>query len=997
MKIVKCVLSLLLSLLFLQGWAQSESSLMARTKACAWLSKVHGRQIQCESQPIETGTDEEGNPLYYIFNAIRGNGFAIVSADGSSDILGYSTTGYFDRQRIPSNMEAVLHGYTPNRNSSGKRSKHEAPRKISSREAIPPLIATQWDQGDPTIEGDAYNLLCPTIDEEHCLTGCVATAMAQVMFYHQWPIEVSDEIPGYESTNVGSLPSLPPISFDWDNMPYNPYGDISEESVTAIAQLMQYCGYAVKTNYGLKRSEAFGSDAAKALSDYFGYAPTKFLKCEDYAAEVWDEMIYKELSCSRPVIYFGFSGKGGHAFICDGCDGEGFYHINWGWGGQCDGFFKLSELTPDYDDEEGLVAGNYTLNQHAIIGITPKNNFSEHIEFADSIVKTICISNWDADGDGELSYDEAKGVLSLNGVFSGDSTLTSFDELQYFIGLTRLGKAAFRDCSHLQSITLPDHLEFIGDEAFRGCESLQSINIPAHVTSIGEAVFADCRSLTHMTVDDANTSYDSRFGCDAIIHTESQTLVAGCMNTQIPSDTEEIGTSAFEGCVGLEMITIPATVRAIGSNAFANCTSLSTISSQSKKPPLCGENTFLHCHTLVYVPKGMKMKYKTASEWCNLIIVEDEADDFIHCKKFAFTKSAGGTLLLDMKNVDDVLGMQFCLSLPEGISIRKKDGQYDIQGTERLSGHSIHCNKKDENTYMILVMSLDLERMQGNDGTVLEIGIEAADTIPAGMYEMNFTDITLSIIEDEDISGVRPPDFSEPMKIREFDLGDVNCDYHVNIADVMMIVNHILFYPIDPFSEENADVNEDARIDVVDVTKVVQMILKQPKESTDDDVEPSPIEPELASTTDPDTYTLSLVGANHFTAMQMRINLPEGGDVSCIRMRGHQGHQLAISPLGENCYRVVVYSPDGRPFDSHSTELLDIETNGWADGITVSDLVLTNQQFETYGAGQVTGIRKLQTTDNDNQHGVTYNLSGQVAEKGYKGIVIKNGKKTVKQ
>ncbi len=997
MKIVKCVFTLLLSLLFLQGWAQSASSSVARTKACAWMSKVHARQIQCESQPAETAFDADGNPLYHVFNVVRGNGFVVVAADESGDILGYSTTGRFDRQRIPSNMDAVLHHYVPNRTHTNGGTAKAAPRKAAAREAIAPLIATQWDQGVPTAEGDAYNLLCPTIDGDHCLTGCVATAMAQIMYYHQWPIEVMDTIPGYESSNVGVLDSLPPISFDWGNMPLYPIGEESQETGGAIAQLMQYCGYAVKTNYGLKRSEAYGSDAAKALTDFFGYAPTKFLKCDDYAPEVWDEMIYKELTCSRPVIYLGFSGKGGHAFICDGCDGEGFYHINWGWGGQCDGFFKLSELTPDYDDAEGLVAGNYTLNQHAILGITPQDNYSEHIEFADSAVKAICVSQWDADGDGELSYAEAKVVLSLNGAFSGDSTLTSFNELHYFTRLSRLGKEAFRDCTHLQSISLPENLEAIGDEAFRGCESLQDIYIPAQVTRIGEAVFAGCTSLAHMKVDKDNTTYDSLNDCDAIIHTESHTLVAGCMNSQIPDGVEEIGSRAFEGCTGLEHITIPATVRAIGNNAFADCATLSTINAMSGRPPLCGENAFQHCHTLVYVPKGAKMRYKTAAEWRDLIIVEDEADDFIHCKRFAFTKSAGGTLQIDLKNTDDVVGLQFCLTLPEGVNIRKNEGKYDIQGTERLSGHSIHCNKKDENTYMILVMSMELDKIEGHEGTVMEIGIEAADTIPAGMYDMNFTDITLSIIEDEDISGVRPPDFTEPMKIREFDLGDVNCDHHVNVVDVMMIVNHILLYPLENFNEENADVNEDRRIDVVDVTKVVQIILKQPKEYEEDDVEPSPAEPELAADTDPDTYTLYLNGASHFTAMQMRIDLPEGGDIRRISTRGQKGHQLTMSPLGGNSYRVVVFSPDGRPFDSHSTELLDIETNGQADGITISDMVMTNQRFEVLGVGQVTGVRKIQASENKEKQGATYNPSGQKTGKGYKGIVISNGKKRVKR
>ena len=392
----------------------------------------------------------------------------------------------------------------------------------------------------------------------------------------------------------------------------------------------------------------------------------------------------------------------------------------------------------------------------------------------------------------------------------------------------------------------------------------------------------------------------------------------------------------------------------------------------------------------------MKMKYKTAPGWRNLVIVEDEADDFIHCERFAFTKSTGGKLQLNLKNADDVVGIQFCLTLPDGITISKTDGQYDIQGTERLSKHSIYCNKKDETTYLILAMSIDLDQIEGHEGTIMEIGIEAVDTLEAGTYEMSFSDITISIIENEDISGVRPPDFTESMKIREFDLGDVNCDRHVNIADVMMIVNHILLYPLDNFNEENADVNEDRRIDVVDVTKVVQIILRQPKEDSENDIEPSPVEPELSATSS-NTYTLYLNRASNFTAMQMRIDLPEGCDASNIRLRGHHGHQLAMSPLEDNSYRVVIYSPDGRPFDSHCPELLDINTHGLEKGITISDIVMTNQRFETLGVSQVTSVRTPRSISNKERQESTYNLSGLKASKEYKGIVIHNGRKTIRK
>ena len=250
-------------------------------------------------------------------------------------------------------------------------------------------------------------------------------------------------------------------------------------------------------------------------------------------------------------------------------------------------------------------------------------DLGQSIAFEDAAVKAICVANWDTNSDGELSYAEAAAVTSLGEVFKDNTSITSFDELQYFTGLAGIGYRTFWDCTNLASVTIPDGVTIIESQAFCGCSGLTSVNIPNGVTSIGLQAFCNCFSLTPITipdgvtfigagafsachsltsifipksvtyidngilsscnglvsidVDEGNTIYDSRNNCNAIIKTSSNTLIAGCKNTTIPNSVTSIGTGAFSGCRGLTSITIQNGVTSIGEYAFSYCSDLTTI------------------------------------------------------------------------------------------------------------------------------------------------------------------------------------------------------------------------------------------------------------------------------------------------------------------------------------------------------------------------------------------------------------------------------------
>ena len=210
---------------------------------------------------------------------------------------------------------------------------------VNSRVAIPPMVKAQWNQRQP------YNILMPTINGERVLAGCVAIAMAQVMHYWQWPASISGPIPPYTSkTNELSLPELPATSFNWSLM-QNTYltSDTLGMRSYAVAQLVLYCAQALKMDFGTKSSGAYTPDIAYLLSEYFGYhSGIRCINRYSYSAQGWEDAIYAELAENRPVILSGRKRSGGHAFVCDGCDQYGLFHINWGWNGQSNGYFALN-------------------------------------------------------------------------------------------------------------------------------------------------------------------------------------------------------------------------------------------------------------------------------------------------------------------------------------------------------------------------------------------------------------------------------------------------------------------------------------------------------------------------------------------------------------------------------------------------------------------------------------------------------------------------------
>lgn len=341
-------------------------------------------------QTVLNAVDASGNPYLYAFNTGGNAGYVIVSGDDRTvAVLGYSYNGSFDNQSMPDNMRAWLQGYVDEMmwlQQNGVQMVKKQPDNNTHRSgtavktAVAPLLTTTWNQGAP------YNDKCPYYKQTtngysyslnysdgyvHCATGCVATAMAQVMNYHQWPERATKSTASYKwSRAKKTISSLEPVDFDWANMQNHYDGDETDAQNTAVATLMKHCGYSVQMNYG-KESGSTTTNVANALTEYFNYnTTTTFVDRSSYTYSNWIELIYHELAEKRPVVYGGQSSGGGHEFVIDGYQTEDYFHVNWGWGGMSDSYFKLAALDPDAQGIGGSSSTDgFHYGQDAVVGV----------------------------------------------------------------------------------------------------------------------------------------------------------------------------------------------------------------------------------------------------------------------------------------------------------------------------------------------------------------------------------------------------------------------------------------------------------------------------------------------------------------------------------------------------------------------------------------------------------------------------------------------------
>lgn len=353
------------------GRTLSPDEALARV-SCENNAKFNAKKSSALSSSRLIATGKEASQVTYYVFATQTQTLIVSADDLAFPLLGYIDNPSVDFDNLPPQMEWWLGEYSRQiawaSANSDIVSKTAVPEAAADRrEPIAPLCATTWDQDAP------YNNLCPTKGSKRTVTGCVATAMAQVMKYFSWPTTGTGTV-SYRWNRQTLTMDFGSTTFQWDKM-LNSYPSSTSgtaEQREAVATLMKACGYSVEMEYDV--ASAGGSAASSwslpnVLVANFNYdkgARTEFR--DFYELSVWEEMIYENLANVGPVLYGGSGSLGGHEFVCDGYSSDGYFHINWGWSGDSDGYFKLTALDPPSLGTGGG-AGGFNTFQDATLGL----------------------------------------------------------------------------------------------------------------------------------------------------------------------------------------------------------------------------------------------------------------------------------------------------------------------------------------------------------------------------------------------------------------------------------------------------------------------------------------------------------------------------------------------------------------------------------------------------------------------------------------------------
>ncbi len=604
MKKAKLLISVFSLLASSVCWAEPIDVEQARMNAAQFMGsgarRARGKYLQTKSSLRLRQTrinSEDQQPLYYVFNVEDQNGFILASGDDATKpILAYSDEGVFNPDSLPCCAQYLLDSYAEQISYARKNpTMVQRSRAMDIQPSIAPMVHCTWNQGEP------YNNLCPipSGESDHCPTGCVATAIGQIMYYYKWPEKGTGSY-SYNWNGQTLSANFGQTTYDWGAMMR---GEI--DAPNSVSTLLYHIGVAVDMNYGIDGSAAY-SQKVSQLATFFGYEnQIKSLGRNSVGLKEWETTIYQELAEGRPVLYSGNPECGdGHAFVCDGYE-NGYFHLNLGWGGYANGYYELDAIN---------TSSTYELNQNQWIeyGIQPPSG--------KTAVET-CVIN-----DVKYALDKINSsVIVCKSNMTGDVSIPASVNIggkEYPV--SAIESYAFKGCNELASLVIPENISYIGAGAFEGCEKLERVTINSNaiasfckdgiydyatnifkdtplrcvtfgdaVTSIGDYLFDECSTLEEVDLG-ANTKTIGRLAfanCTELssIHFHQnleeigELAFSGCLVTalNLPDNLKRIEAGAFNLCSGLSSIIIGESLEEMSQYAFTNCSSLTSITINS--------------------------------------------------------------------------------------------------------------------------------------------------------------------------------------------------------------------------------------------------------------------------------------------------------------------------------------------------------------------------------------------------------------------------------
>lgn len=458
---------------------------------------------------------------------------------------------------------------------------------------VPQMLSSIWGQLEP------YNNFCPLEYDVNgklvgrTVVGCVATAMAQIMYYHGYPTHPTGTYTDMQTTDAFGRPvpitvNLDDYVFDYSLMrdSYTP-GNYSQAEADQVAALSYACGVTFAMIYGTEASGTFSDSAVVSLKKHFGFSGARLLERSSYSEdEAWMYIIFDELSHNRPLMYSGADdlytiGGGGHAFIFDGYDAEGLVHVNWGWFGRNDGYYEVDLLNPRQH--------SFHNQQDMIIGCEPP---AQGGALMDSLRVEGPVSEDSLRLYAEKSLTQGLRVLDLSQAsLPGDSLPT-----KAFYG------------SQLRKVVLPQNLVSIGDGAFGDCRNLS------------EVVFGDNAERHFVVVDHVIYNADTTEVIEVLpYYYNAASMMADYTSVyEVPSTVRSIHKFALDGCFRIQGLVLSKNVEHLGSSVFAHATNLKRICVRTATPPAVDVHAFDGLdvgYTQLAIPAGTRDVYMRSAGW----------------------------------------------------------------------------------------------------------------------------------------------------------------------------------------------------------------------------------------------------------------------------------------------------------------------------------------------------------------------------------------------
>lgn len=600
------------------------------------------------------------------------------------------------------------------------------------------------------------------------------------------------------------------------------------------------------------------------------------------------------------------------------------------------------------------------------------------------------------------------------------------------IGVTSIGDYAFYGCSSLTSIDIPNSVTTIGNYAFRFCSGLTSITIPNSVISIGIWAFAGCCGLDYISIPNSVTNIGGSAFSDC----------SGLTSISLPNSVTGIEGWTFSGCSGLTKITLPNSVTSIGERAFSGCNNLTEVIVENPYPVSIEQYTFTNRkNATLYVPKGSKAAYEAADYWKEFKeIVEITKSSYLEVADTVGFTGKQLVLPIELKNTDEIAGVQFKLTLPAGVCVAlNSKNKLMFSKTERDADHTLSGSKAEDGTYTVLLYSADSEAITGNEGSIIDVTLDIDKEMKDGTYEIKISDIVLSTTKAVKINA---DDVTAQLEVKSYLLGDPNNDGSIDVVDITMIANHILGNNPENFIFAAADVDADGTVDVNDIISIANIILY----GSSSNAKPSMAKASshlannvTSNDSNGDGFTVKNVSvekggtvkvdfeltnaAHDFSGIQMDIDLGEGlsfatksnGKVNVTKGARLEDEDFTLSVAKQegNQYRALGYYTDGSVIPEKSGTLFTLTLQAdesLADGKTfncqLNNITLSTKNNEkiqqetqtfTVTIGDATGISEL--LNEDGTQAVMYDLTGKRIETPAKSgqvIIVKKGGKVVK-